>query len=59
MEELQELGDIFVQKNAFDELTRIVEENLGVGKKASDLKKGQEQVIEVLLSDMEEYLKGI
>ena len=59
MEELQELGDIFVQKNAFDELTRIVEENLGVGKKASDLKKGKEQVIEVLLSDMEEYLKGI
>lgn len=59
MEEMQELGEIFVSKDAFDELTRIVEDNLGKGKKASDLKRGQEQVIEVLLSEMRDYLEGI
>ena len=55
MEELQFLGEKIAEAERFDDLTRIVEEHLGAGKKASDLKKGQEQIIEVLVDDLREF----
>ena len=56
MEELQGLGEKFVEQDKFEDLTRIVEDILGQGKKAADLKKGQEQVIEALIIELQTEL---
>lgn len=59
MQELQEMGEAYAESGQFEELTRIVEETLGQGKKASDLRKGQEQIIEVLLDALKNYADEI
>lgn len=55
MADLQAVGERIAEANQFDELTRIVEAQLGVGRKASDLKKGQEQIIEALIMELEDF----
>lgn len=59
MEELCDLGQHLAENGHFEELQAIVEENLGAGKKATDLKKGQEQVIQVLIEELGELLKSV
>ena len=39
-----------------EDLQAIVTENLGADKKASELKKGQEQQIETLIYDIQSFL---
>ena len=55
MDELQALGSKIAEASMFEELQTIVEDNLGTGKKASDLKKGQEQIIEILIDDLNTF----
>lgn len=56
MTEMSELGEKMVKANRYDELTAIIENLLGKGKKAGDLKKGQEQIIETLIDDIKDAL---
>ena len=56
MTEMSELGEKMVKANRYDELTTIIENLLGKGKKAGDLKKGQEQIIETLIDDIKDAL---
>lgn len=57
MQELGTLGEQMANSGRFEELTEIVENLLGKGKKASNLKKGQEQIIETLIDDIKDALK--
>ena len=54
--EMQQLGEKMADNGYMDDLQRIVTENLGSDKKASDLKKGQEQQIEAIIYDIESFL---
>ena len=56
MEELGKLGEQMASNGRFEELTEIVENLLGKGKKANSLKKGQEQIIETLIDDLKDAL---
>lgn len=56
MEQVQNLGEEFVNANRYEDLQDIVEKTLGAGKKASELKKGQEQIIQVLIDNLKEGL---
>lgn len=55
MQELQIVGEKIAGAGKVEDLTRIVESELGVGKKASDLKKGQEQLIESVLMALQDF----
>jgi len=59
MAEMQEVGEKIANAGKFDDLQTIVEEHLGAGEKASDLKKGQEQVISLILDDLNEFLTSL
>lgn len=61
MGELQELGGKLAEAGFMDDLSAIVTRQLGEGKKASELKKGQEQIIETLIYDIQSFIseKGI
>lgn len=56
MDELQALGEKMAEFGHIEDLQAIVTENLGVDKKASELKKGQEQQIETLIYDIQSFL---
>lgn len=56
MDEMQSLGEKMANADHFDDLEAIITENLGEGKKASDLKKGQEQQIEAIIYDIQSFL---
>ena len=58
MDEMQMLGEKIAEAGKMDDLTYIVEQHLGVGKRASDLRKGQEPVIEAIIMDLEEYVES-
>lgn len=56
---MDELGGLGLQLHNLgydDELERIVTENLGEGKKANELKKGQEQQIETIIYDIQSFM---
>lgn len=57
MAELGSLGEKMASAGRFEELTEIVEDLLGKGKKANSLKKGQEQIIETLIDNLKDALK--
>ena len=59
MDEMQSIGESLAESGHFDDLTRIVEAVLGKGKKASDLKKGQEEVIEVVIENLKEFMDSL
>ena len=57
MAELNDLGQQMVAAGRYEDLVSMVEDLLGKGKKASDLKKGQEQIIETLIDTIKDALK--
>lgn len=57
MEELQKLGEKIAAAGKFDQIEDVVSSVLGTGKKASDLKKGQEQLMQVLIEELEGILE--
>lgn len=56
MEDLQAMGETMATNGYLEELQNIVTSHLGEGKKASELKKGQEQLIEALIYDIESFI---
>lgn len=56
MDEMQELGLKMSDNGYMEDLQAIVADNLGADKKASELKKGQEQQIETIIYDIQEFL---
>ena len=56
MKEMQELGEKMAETGHLEDLQLIVSDNLGVDKKASELKKGQEQQIETIIYDIQSFL---
>ena len=56
MDEMQELGEKMAETGYLDDLQAIVANNLGADKKASDLKRGQEQQIEAIIYDIQSFL---
>ena len=59
MDELGELGNKMITDGYADDLTYIVEKHLGKDNKASDLKKGQEQVIEMIIMDIKNFYENM
>ena len=57
MDELQDLGEKMADNGYLEDLQSIVTNQLGEGKKASDLKKGQEQLIEAIIYDIESFME--
>lgn len=55
MDIMQKYGELIAENGYIEDLTSIVEENLGQGRKAADLKKGQEQIIEILIGEFEDF----
>ena len=56
MAQMEELGGKLANNGYLDDLQAIITENLGEGKKASELKKGQEQQIEALIYDIQSFI---
>lgn len=56
MDEMQELGLKMSDNGYMEDLQAIVADNLGADRKASELKKGQEQQIETIIYDIQEFL---
>ena len=54
MDALQEVGQRFASANKMDELTEIVEQTLGRGKKVSECTKAQIQAMIIILDDLKE-----
>ncbi len=54
MDALQEVGQRFASANKMDELTEIVEQTLGRGKKVSECTKSQIQAMVIILDDLKE-----
>ena len=54
MDALQEVGQRFASANKMDELTEIVEQTLGRGKKVSECTKAQIQAMVIILDDLRE-----
>ena len=54
MDALQEVGQRFASAGKMEELTEIVEQTLGKGKKVSECKKGQIQAMFIILDDLKE-----
>ena len=57
MDELLKLGEKLADNGYLEDLQTIVANQLGEGKKASDLKKGQEQLIEAIIYDIESFIE--
>lgn len=57
MEEMQELGQKIAEAGKMDDLTYIIEQHLGTGKRAADLRKGQEPVIEAIIMDLADFVE--
>lgn len=54
MEEIQAVGQKFVDANKLEELTEIVEDTLGKGKKVSECTKKQTDAMEIILDNLKE-----
>ena len=54
MDALQEVGQRFASANKMDELTEIVEQTLGKGRKVSECTKSQIQAMVIILDDLKE-----
>lgn len=57
MEDIKQVGQELANLDKLDDLTIIVESHLGVGAKVTECKKGQEQVMSVILNEMKELLE--
>lgn len=56
MDEMQMLGEKMADNGYLEDLQTIVFNHLGADKKASDLKRGQEQLIEAIIYDIESFV---
>ncbi|MFO1442947.1 ATP-binding protein [Bacillus sp. Bva_UNVM-123] len=56
MEEIKEIGVRMVEGDKADKLQDVVEHHLGIGKKVTECKKGQVQVMSLILDDLKELL---
>lgn len=56
MDELQSLGETMADEGYLEDLQTIVSNHLGEGKKASELKRGQEQLIQVIIGDIKSFI---
>ncbi|PHA03039.1 hypothetical protein COE51_01465 [Bacillus pseudomycoides] len=56
MEQIIELGNQFDENDQLEDLQYVVEKHLGAGKKVTECKKGQVQVMAVILDDLKEML---
>ena len=56
--EMNAVGSVYVTQNRLEELTSIVESVLGQGKKANELKKGQEQIMATVIDALKAGLEG-
>lgn len=54
MDEIQTLGEIFINNGKMDDLTEIIENTLGVGKKVSECNKKQIDALIIILDDMKD-----
>lgn len=57
MDELQALGEKLAENGFLEDLQTIVAGQLGPDKKASELKKGQEQMIEAIIYDIQSFIE--
>jgi hypothetical protein len=59
MDEIKEIGSEFNSRRLIDELTEVVEKHLGAGAKITQCKKGQVQVMSVVLDELKELLEEL
>lgn len=57
MEEIKEIGQELAANDLLEELNDLVEKHLGQGERITDCKKGQEQVMSVVLDEMKDLLE--
>lgn len=57
MEEIKEVGNALAQKEMIEEINNISERHLGTSKRVTDCKKGQEEVMSVILGDLKSLLE--
>jgi hypothetical protein len=56
MEQIVEIGGTLAEDDKLDELTEVVEKHLGVGKRVTECKKSQVQIMALILDDLKELL---
>lgn len=56
MEQILEVGGKLAEEERLEELTEVVEKHLGVGKKVTECKKSQVQIMSLILEDLLELL---
>lgn len=56
MEDIKLIGSQLVAEEKAEELQEVIEKNLGVGKRVTECKKGQVQVMSVILDELKELL---
>lgn len=57
MEEIKEVGSKLAEMDKLDELNDIAEKHLGVDERVTECKKGQEEVMAVILDDLKDLLE--
>lgn len=56
MEQIKEVGSQLAEQEKLDELQDVIEKHLGVGKKVTECKKSQVQVMSVILDDLKDLI---
>lgn len=56
MEQIKEIGGQLAEQEKLDDLTEVVERHLGVGKKVTECKKSQVQIMSIILDDLKDLL---
>lgn len=59
MEEIKVIGSQLAEADKLDELQEVVEKHLGAGKKVTECKKSQVQVMAIILDDLKDLLAEI
>jgi hypothetical protein len=57
MQRIKEIGAEFNERDMLDELTEVVEKHLGVGKRVTQCKKNQVEVMAIILDELKEVLE--
>lgn len=58
MAEIKKVGGALAKQDQLEELQEVVEKHLGVGKKVTDCKKSQVQIMSIILDDLKELLES-
>lgn len=59
MQEIKDTGNAIAKADKLEELNDLIEKHLGQGAKITECKKGQEEVMSVILDEMKELLKEV